>query len=72
MDSRRSGTARHPRMRITASTSCRICAPGPGAANDGRPKYDDLTQFNPLYFERLAGQCAVSTRTRHLPAVDPD
>jgi hypothetical protein len=26
--------------------------PGPGTANDGRPKYD-LTRFNPVFFERL-------------------
>jgi len=32
---------------------------GPGLANDGRPKYD-LTQFNPLYFERLAAFCAAA------------
>lgn len=32
---------------------------GPGTANDGRPKYD-LTQFNPLYFERLAAACAAA------------
>ncbi len=32
---------------------------GPGMANDGRPKYD-LTQFNPLYFERLSAACAAA------------
>ena len=32
---------------------------GPGIANDGKPKYD-LTQFNPLYFERLAAACAAA------------
>jgi hypothetical protein len=32
---------------------------GPGLANDGRPKYD-LTQFNPLHFERLAAFCAAA------------
>jgi hypothetical protein len=32
---------------------------GPGVAKDGRLKYD-LTQFNPLYFERLAAACAAA------------
>jgi hypothetical protein len=32
---------------------------GPGVAKDGKPKYD-LTQFNPLYFERLAAACAAA------------
>ena len=30
--------------------------PGPGIANDGRPKYD-LTRFNPAFFERLRTFC---------------
>ena len=35
--------------------------PGPGRANDGRPKYD-LTRFNPAFFERLRGFCATARR----------
>ena len=30
--------------------------PGPGTANDGKPKYD-LTKFNPVFFERLRTLC---------------
>lgn len=30
--------------------------PGPGTANDGRPKYD-LTRFNPAFFHRLRDLC---------------
>jgi hypothetical protein len=30
--------------------------PGPGIANDGRPKYD-LTRFNPAFFRRLRDLC---------------
>ncbi len=33
--------------------------PGPGEANDGRPKYD-LTQFNPAFFKRLRDFCAAA------------
>jgi hypothetical protein len=33
--------------------------PGPGKANDGRPKYD-LSQFNPAFFDRLRDLCAAA------------
>lgn len=33
--------------------------PGPGKANDGRPKYD-LSQFNPAFFNRLRDLCAAA------------
>jgi hypothetical protein len=33
--------------------------PGPGTANDGRPKYD-LTRFNPAFFDRLRDLCAAA------------
>ena len=33
--------------------------PGPGKANDGRPKYD-LSQFNPVFFDRLRDLCAAA------------
>lgn len=33
--------------------------PGPGKANDGRPKYD-LSKFNPAFFERLRGLCTAA------------
>ena len=33
--------------------------PGPGTANDGRPKYD-LSQFNPAFFDRLRSFCAAA------------
>ena len=33
--------------------------PGPGTANDGRPKYD-LARFNPAFFERLRDLCAAA------------
>jgi hypothetical protein len=38
--------------------------PGPGKANDGRPKYD-LSQFNPAFFERLRRVC-LAARQRGL------
>jgi len=38
--------------------------PGPGKANDGRPKYD-LSQFNPAFFERLRHLC-LAARQRGL------
>jgi len=33
--------------------------PGPGKANDGRPKYD-LSQFNPAFFDRLHDLCSAA------------
>ncbi len=33
--------------------------PGPGTANDGRPKYD-LTRFHPAFFDRLRDLCAAA------------
>jgi len=33
--------------------------PGPGKANDARPKYD-LSKFNPAFFERLRDLCAAA------------
>jgi hypothetical protein len=33
--------------------------PGPGKANDGRPKYD-LNKFNPAFFERLRDLCSAA------------
>jgi hypothetical protein len=33
--------------------------PGPGLANDGRPKYD-LSRFNPVFFDRLHDLCTAA------------
>lgn len=33
--------------------------PGPGLANDGKPKFD-LTMFNPAYFDRMRGRVAAA------------
>jgi L-iduronidase len=35
--------------------------PGPGIANDGRPKYD-LTRLNPAFFDRVRDVCAAARR----------
>ena len=35
--------------------------PGPGTANDGRPRYD-LTGFNPVFFDRLRDYCEAARK----------